>query len=526
MVAFLANLLRRYTFGQRVVIVIVAIGMVSAIIALVLWAQRPEYGVLYSDMDPATAGKIVSELRGMKIKYKVLNGGKTISVPVEKVAELRLKFAEEGYIGGAVVGYEVFDNAKIGMTTFMQRLNMRRALEGELVKTINQFPGVKNSRVHLVFPEETLFGEKKTGTASVVLYLNPNTYLSSEQIRGITALVANSVEGIEPEGVVVVDSDGNLLTSEQSGGNLESVGNQWELRHAVETKIRDKVRDIVEGVVGFRNAVVEVAVDLDFQKVERTMESYDPENVVVVSEERHTESSQTVDSTRNVNEGFEKENVITNYDLNKTVERYVSNTGTIRKLSVAVLVDGTYKATRNDDGEEVKEYVPRSRQELDQIASLVKSAVGFDAERGDIVEVQNLRFDNSVYESEQEYFEKAEQRALWAGIVNKGFIVVGILFAFFLLRTLIKSSGTVLQVTLPATAGLKAGAGGSVQLPVPEEEEEIPEDIYISKLSPEARAKLRAKDKMTQEVVNYSKESPEDTARLIRSWLTTIDEQQ
>ncbi len=520
----LGLILRRYSLGQRVVITIVMISMISAIVALVLWANRPEFRVLYSDLDPSTANKIVTDLQGMKIKYRVENNGRTILVPGTNVVELRLKFAESGYVGSPVAGYEIFDNSKIGMTSFMQQLNMRRALEGELTKTINRFPGVKNSRVHLVLPDGKLFEERKKGSASVVLYLQPNAYLSGEQVRGIVAIVSNSADGIEPEGVVVVDSKGNLLSKRRSEDSaLGSVGNRWDLRHSVENKLRRKVTDLVEGVVGYQNAVVEVSVDLDFQKIERTMESYDPENVVVISEERHTETSKSKDSTSNIDEGYSKENVITNYELNKTVEHYVSNTGTINRLSVAVLVDGTYETTRDEEGNEVKNYIPRSNKELNQITALVKSAVGYNEDRGDMVEVQNVKFDDSTLESEQEYFIEAEKRALWAGILDKGLIVIGVLVAFFLVRTLLKSSEPILQITAGNARSIPS-QGGKPSLPeVEEEEEDISEDIYIRKLSPEARAKLKAKDKMTREVVKYSKESPDNAAKLIRSWITNTE---
>lgn len=519
LILLIGNAFRRYTFGQRVVLVIVFLGIISAIAALVMWANRPEYTVLYSNLDPSVAGKVVGELRGRKIRYQVENNGRTIYVPVDKVTELRLQFAEAGYAGSTVQGYEIFDNAKIGMTSFMQHLNMRRALEGELTKTINQFPGVKNSRVHLVFPENKLFENKKRGSASVVLYMNPNMYLRPDQVQGIVAVVANSADGIEPEDVVVVDSKGTVLSQGYDEKNaLGAAGNQWDLRHAIESRLMMKVLDLVEGVVGRQKAVVEVSVDLDFQRIERTSEYYDPENVVVVSEERHLESSKNRDSTANANEDYSKENVITNYELNKTMEHFASNTGTIKQLSVAVLVDGEYQVKTNSDGEEIKEYKPRSNKELNQIASLVKSAVGYNADRGDVVEIQNLQFNRTGYEEEQEYFAAAEKQAFWAGIMNKGFMVVGFIVAFLLLKAIMKSAGPIFQLSTQPAPPLPQNS--NAQLPTQTEENEIPEDIYIKKLSPEARARLKAKDKMTKDVMNYSKENPEGAAKLIRSWLT------
>ncbi len=524
--AQLGKLFQRYTSIQRVMIGVVFIGMISAIISLVLWANKPDYDILFSDLEPTVASRIVSELRSQKVKYRLENNGQTIFVPAENASELRLLFAEEGLVGSTVPGYDVFDNQKIGMTSFMQKLNMRRALEGELTKTINQFPGVSNSRVHLVLPEGKLFDDNEQGSASVVLYLKNGRYISAEQVKGIAAMVANSVDGISAENVVVVDTEGNMLT-ENTDDNavIGSAGNQWELRTSIESKLRSKVHDIVESVVGAMNAQVEVSVDLDFEQIERTTEAFDPENVSILSEERHSETSVNSDSTSNTNENYTNENVVTNYELNKTVEHFISSKGDISKLSVAVLVNGKHVTKTDPDGNEIKEYVPRTAKELSQIEALVKSAVGFDGDRGDIVEVQNLEFDRSDLELDQKYFKEAEKKEMWAGLINKGFMGVALLIAFLVIRGLLKNYGPLLPLPEPVEppSELIEGVKGAQQLPAGIEmppDYELSEDLYIKKLSPEAQAKMKAKDKMTNEVVEYAKSSPEATAKLIRSWLT------
>ncbi len=514
--AFIDNLFRRYNPGQRIVIVVVFIGIISAIISLVIWANRPEFSVLFSDLEPTGAARIVSDLRGMKVKYKLADNGRTIYVPLKEAPELRLKFADEDYPGGPVVGYEVFKDAKIGMTSFMQQLNMRRALEGELTKTINRLRGVQNSRVHLVLPEGSLFEEDKKGSASVVLYLKKGMSLSDEQVRGIAALVSNSVKGIAPEDVVVVDSEGMLLSGSQDGDQaLGSVKNQWDLRHSVEARVRQKVVRIVEGIVGARNALVEVSVDLDFEQIEKTIEAYDPDNVVVVSEERHSETSSGGGAPQS-----NREDLVTNFELNKTLEHFVGNTGNIKRLCVAVLVNGKSKRSVDESGGEVTEYVPRTSGELEQIASLVKSTVGYNPQRGDVVEVRNLPFDRSALEADRQYFLQNERRAMWVGIVSKVLLGCGILIAFLLLKGLLKSSVKTLAL-MPTRQSIAAvgSDGGLPELP-PAEGDEFNEDMYIKKLSPEAKARLQAKGKMTEEVINYAKENPEDAARLLRSWIT------
>ena len=513
------DLFRRFTPLQRLVIVIVFIGMLSAIISLVMWANRPEYSILYSDLEPSAASKIVGDLRSMKVSYKLDHSGKTISVPAEDVAELRLKFNESGYVGNNIAGYEVFDNAKIGMTSFMQNLNMRRALEGELIKTINQFPGVKNSRVHFVLPEGKLFAEDEKGKASVVLYMKNGVYLSDEQVKGITSLVSNSVKGINPESVVVVDADGNLLSENQNNeATLGSAKSQWDLQKSIEYNLQKKVLRIIEGIVGSRNAVVEVSVDLDFEKIERTTEAFDPDNVVVVSEEKHSETSSGDDPSR-----FNSEDVITNFELNKTVEHFISSTGNIQKLSVAVLVNGKDETSTDESGEEIVKHIPRRDDELQQIALLVQSAVGYDENRGDIVEVRNLEFDRSASQADLEYFAQAENKEMMMDVISKLLIGVGILSAFIVTKKLLESTGVSrLQLQSVSSKGALPGKD-NLALQNGVEENEIAADVYMKKLSPEARAKMKAKDQMTEEVVSFAKERPEDTARLLRHWLIGVN---
>ena len=535
----LGNLFARYSGLQRVLISVIFIGIVSAIISLVIWANRPEFDILFADVEPTIASQIVSELRTQKIRYRIENNGRTIYVPSEHVSELRLTFAEEGLVGSAVPGYEVFDDQRIGMTSFMQQLNMRRALEGELTKTINQFPGVRNSRVHLVLPEGKLFEDDQHGSASVVLYLNSGRYVATEQVKGITALVANSVDGISPEDVVVVDSEGNLLSDTLNEEMVVgSSGHQWELRHTLETKLSNKVMDIVESVVGPRNAMVEVAIDLNFEQLERTTEFFDPDNVAIISEERHSESSNSSDSTSSTADNLNIEDVITNYELNKTVEHFVSNQGTINRISVAVLVNGRRVIEQDVNGEEITSYEARTAKELNQIAALVRSAVGYSEDRGDLIEVQNMQFDTTIWDSNQDYFAKAEKQAFYADIINKVLIGVAFLVAFLIIRGMLKSAGQVFALpfsnaaaaladgrSTTANPALLAGGGegiavNTIRTPTAEEEE-IDADAFVSKLSPEARAKLKAKDRMTQEVLKYAKENPEDAAKLIRSWITS-----
>jgi len=526
----------QYTFRQRLLMIGVIVGIISSTITLVLWANRPEYELLYSDLPPEAASSIVDDLRAEGIKYKLENSGRTIYVPKEFVSEWRLKSVQSGYIKDGISGYEVFDNSSMGMTTFMQRLNMKRAMEGEITRTLLKYPGVKACRVHLVIPESRLFEEQKQGKASVVLELMPGVSFNEKHGNAIASVVASSVEGIEPENVVVSDVTGKVLVD--MGKDTEAMGsanNQWELQNSIESKLQKKVYEIVASIVGDQNAVVKVTAKMNFDQVERTTESVDPDNVVVLSEETYSESSFNVDDSSN----FKSERSTANYELSKKQERFVSTGSKIERLTVAVSVNGHYEINQNENGEKQSVYVPRSEEELQRIAALVKSAVGFSEDRGDIVEVQNFRFSDDTVVADQEYFQELQQQEMMEKYITYGLFALAVLLGFFLVRTLLKSS--LNQVLLPgglfrpalATGTGAAGAlgpggkggalpeGKHLDMITPEEEAEISEDFYMAKLSPEARAKLKAKDKMTVEVVKFAKERPEDASKLIRSWLAT-----
>ncbi len=527
----------QYSGRQRLLIVAVIIGIISSTITLVMWANRPEYELLYSNLTPESAGAIVDDLRSNDIKFRIENGGRSIYIPREFVSEMRLKFVQSGYISDGVSGYEIFEKSNMGMTTFMQQVNLQRALEGELTRTINQFPGVNQCRVHLVIPQSKLFEEKKQGSASVVLHINPGASLSAEQVNGIASLVASSVEGLEPNDVIVLDQKSNLLMDmAKDSETMGSVGSQWEMQHARESDLQNKVKGIVEGVVGPQNSVVKVSVDMNFDQVERTTEEVDPDKVVVLSEESDIESSFNVDDSSN----FQSERTTVNYELSKKLEKYISPAGSIERITVAVLVNGKYVTAEDETGEKTIDYLPREEEELIRIEALVKSAVGYTEERGDIVEVQNIRFSDDTSLADEEYFRDMMQKEMWEKYITYGLLGLAILLAFILVRTLLKSS---INILLPAAAQVGAlppgettgllkavgvgkeaaeiqEGGGPKQMITPDDEAEISEDFYMAKLSPEARAKLKAKDKMTAEVIGFATNNPEDASKLIRTWLT------
>ena len=519
----IVDLFRRYTLTQRILIIVLFLGIVSSVVALTFWANRPEYKLLYSDLSPQNASKIVDELKSQGVQYKLENNGTTIKVPTKKAEELRLKFSQKGYTGQPVAGYKVFDDSRIGMTTFMQRLNKKRALEGELVKTINKIEGVKNSRVHLTMTEDKLFEKGKKGKASVVLYLKSGVYLDQGQVEGIVSLVANSIEDIKPQNVSVLDSKGDLLSENQDGeGSMASAGGHWNLRQKIERDIRNKVKEMVANVVGKQNVSVEVSANLNTEKIERTKKTVDPENLAVVSEETQTEDRTVNDTLNDEKVNHSKENVITNYETNRTTSHFVSKPGNIERLSVAVLVNGQYKEVTNENGETVKEYQPLPEQQINYIEQLARSAAGYNQNRGDVVEVRNIRFDRAQEKENQKYFQKAERRAMITEIINKALIIIGIIFAYFMLRKLINKAGSAipaLSTSEQQEKRLSKGEGRELIGEGEEEESDVPPEKYITNLSGEAKAKLEAKEQMVEDITDFVEDNPEEAANLVSSWL-------
>jgi flagellar M-ring protein FliF len=522
-------LLQNYTLAQRFIFVFAGVTMLSSMIAILFWANSTEYVSLYSDLSPTEANRIVEELKTDGIDYEISSTGTSISVPDDQVNSLRLRFNRVEY-GDQIDGFNVFDKSNIGMTTFMQKVNLQRALEGELTKTINQMQEVKQSRVHLVIPEKRLFEDDESGSASVVLYMESNTYLSKKQTRGIAVLIANSVDGIEMESVSIIDAEGNVLFEEKVEEKDQIAGsNEWEVKENVESKMKEKVQVMLDQLLGEGNSSVQVAVEINFDQTERTSEIYDSENPSILSEERNFESGMRVDST-----SYNNENSITNYELNKTIEHFVSGSAKIERITVAALVNGKYENVDNE-GEIIKKYLPRNNEEKDEIAGLIKQTIGFDNGRGDEVKVANLEFDRSEVEKAQMFFNEMERKESMGKWISRILMILALATMMFFVVNLTHSIPGPPSVELEeaeATLGLEAPedmlalTGGSTEeedYSELEDESGMPDiprpEDHISTLSLEAEALLKAKDMMTDDISSFVDVHPDSAAKLIRTWL-------
>ena len=417
------------------IILVALAGSIAGLIAIALWTQQPDMQVLFTNLNPEDAAGIVDKLKDTKVPYETTGGGTTVLVPSAQVHELRLQLATEGLPHGGGVGFEIFDRSSIGMSDFVQKLNYRRALQGELARTIAQMPEIERARVHLATPERRLFSnDENRARASVVVSLRNGQALAKTQVNGIVHLVSSSVEGLQVKDVTVVDGHGRLLSSAAGGDDAAGLtGSQLEYQRTVEKDIETRIQTMLERIVGVNKAVVRVSSILDFRKVETTEEKYDPNSQVVRSEQRGQEKATGVNGVSggvpgvqsNVPDGASQEptqtsssanqtkNETVNYEISRTVSRVVESTGSIKQLSVAVLVDGMYEGGKGvrKSSDAAKKYVARSEEDMKRIEEIVKKAMGYSAERQDQVQVTNVQFDIATEEPPAQGVEAAAEPA-------------------------------------------------------------------------------------------------------------------
>ncbi|GAB4317271.1 MAG: hypothetical protein Kow0074_05770 [Candidatus Zixiibacteriota bacterium] len=488
---------------------------VSIVVALVVgtlvvgwWVRHITYGVLYTRLPADEAGEIIDQLEQMKVDYRLSEGGSSIMVPSNEVHELRLRLAAAGLPKGGSVGFEIFDESNLGVTDFLQKVNYRRALEGELAKSISSLREVSAARVHIVIPENRLFEkDQQPTTASVVLKVNPVGSLDRGKVAGITHLVASAVEGLDPGRVTVLDQNGTLLSSGRDDTVLGGITNkQLELQKSVETYLQEKAQTLLDGVLGRNRSIVRVNASLNFEQAEKTIESFDPDNPVVVSEQTTTErTSDNTGATEAGGNGGEStvETALTNYELSKTVQHVVSAVGTIERLTVSVIVDEVRQPPAEGEENAAPTTAPRSEEELNRIATLVQGAVGIHEDRGDRLNVVSVAFDNSAMEEEQRHLEEFEQRQFYYDIGRKVGYGLLILFAAFVVLRIYKKAGRALKSLIPPPrsydAGYETDAGAGEEQPIP--------------MPP------RRKVRINEQIAQAAKAHPDEVARVIKTMM-------
>lgn len=393
---------------QRIASVGGAVGLLAAVIGLSIWMSRPEYRVLYSNLGPEDASVVVKALQGDKVAYRITDNGATIMVPQEVVYDQRIKIAGEGGLVGQGIGFEIFDKVKVGQTDFVQKINYSRALQGELARTISQFPSVESARVHLVIPRRSLFvEERQSPSASVVLKLTrANIKIDQKEINAILNMMLMSVEGLDRAHVSITDTSGKVLYQPEEDSLAGITTTQMEYRQTVQRNLERRIEEMLQPLFGSGRVIAKVNADMDFSQKTIRRELFDPEKTAVRSEYRQEESQQ---GRANLEAGAPdvnfrgdgitgsvsdqsgtRESRTTNYEINKEEQQIVSNVGELRRLTVAVLIDGTYVKT---DG--AWTFMPRKSEELERVRQLVHNAVGLDTARGDALEVSSAPFTDS-----------------------------------------------------------------------------------------------------------------------------------
>ncbi len=400
----LVDFLKGLGAARLMAMIAVSAALIGFFAFVIMRVTTPQMTTLFTDLSMEDSSSIIKDLERQGIPFEMRNEGSVILVPKDKVTRLRMKLAEGGLPKGGGVGYEIFDKSDaLGTTSFVQNINHLRALEGELARTIRGIDRIQAARVHLVLPERPLFS-RETPEPSASIVVRVRGTLEPQQINAIRHLVASSVNGLKPQRVSIVDEAGQLLADGAASDADQAVGD--ERRAGFEKRMRKQVEDIVSSVVGTGRARVQLAADFDFNRITQTSDKFDPEGRVLRSSQTREESSATADNNGQVTVNNElpgnqqntnaavardqskKSEETSNYEISRTTKTEVTEAGRVNRISVAVLVDGSYG--KNEKGELV--YKERGKDELDRIAALVRSAIGFDQKRGDQVEVVNLKF--------------------------------------------------------------------------------------------------------------------------------------
>jgi flagellar M-ring protein FliF len=545
-----------FTPSQLVSLALSFVLVVGVVAGSTMWLNTPSYALLFADMDQEAAGQVVTRLKSMKVQYQLDEGGRSIRVPRSRVDELRLDLTAQGLPSSGRVGYELLDKVNFGATDFLEKKNYQRALEGEIARSINTLDQVAGARVHLAMGKESLFGQSQPSKASVVLKLRDSRAVSPSTINAISGLVAASVEGLRPEAVVIVDSHGRPLSRPESGDHDPMGAGQIERQQRLENDMAGRVAALLEPVVGPGRVRVNVALKLNPRSRELTEETYDP-NTVIRSRQTSADSANMTSASAGIpgatggiagarsnlpptNEsappvapsipgvgGSSRTTETTNFEVSRTTTRTLEPAGDIARLSVAVILDDSHELKADAEGKEVMTRVPRAPEELQKLQTLVAASVGMDASRGDQVTVENVAFDDPLpTEPPPPDFWTKWGSEIQEGSRILGILVVGICALLFIVRPMMRSVSAVSRV---ASGG--GGGASMAALPAGSAASMIDRPRTVAELESEIEAQMDAaiNDKMadnrrlpvlTRRVTGMAQKEPENTAKLVRSWMS------
>lgn len=514
------------------------------------WLNAPTYVLLFSDMDAESAGQVITRLKSMNVPYQLDEGGRGIRVPSSRVDELRIDLSSQNLPASGRVGFELFDRTQFGATQFLEQVNYRRALEGEIARTIGSIQEVSNARVHIAMGKDTLFGESRPAKASVVLKLRGSRPPSAATIAGIGNLVASSVEGLRPEAVVILDSYGRPLARPEGDANDPLGAAAIERQQRIERDMAARVVALLEPVVGPDRVRVNVAVKLDAETREETEERWDPNSVVrsrqLTADQANAANLGGVAGSRGntapappepggnpvaptqqqvaTGPGSSRSAETTNYEISRTTRHVIAPPGDVTRISLAVILDDDQVPKKNADGSTELQRKPRSREELQKIQGLVAAAVGLETTRGDKLTVENVSFDEPVVEEDAPptILEKITP-TLWEGSRIAVVGLLGFLTLIMVVRPMMRKAGigpAEKKALSAAEAGLPQMAmAASAQGPktVADLENEI--DAELNALTAQY-AENRRLPVLTRRVSAVTVNEPENVAKLLRAWIT------
>jgi flagellar M-ring protein FliF len=500
---------------------------------------------LYTGLSLEDSSKIVAELEKNSISYELVGSGSEILVPSDRVLRLRMDMAGQGLpSGGNIVGYEIFDRSEtFGSSNFVLNINMMRALEGELSRTIGSLADIDSARVHLVMPKRELFTrETEKPSASVTVKMRGGRALEGGEVTAITHLVASAVPQLEASRVTIVDNHGRLLARGDGADSADAAaGNNAQYRANYENHMRQQLEEMVEKVIGEGKVRVQIAADINFDRTVTNSEKYDPDGQVARSTQSNSETDASTDKSgkettsvatnvpppggaggesNSSNHKTDRSTETTNYEISKVVQNHISEGGVVNKMSVAVLVDGTY--SKDADGKDV--YAPRTEDEMKQLKNLISSAMGYDEKRGDKLEIVNMRFTQEALEVGNDSFFQRFKFEMQSIIQTLIIAVVAVLVILLVLRPavnqLIKQSQTPSERVSGELAALEGGGGGGgggggmarlPGIPSPPSEAETLIDV--------ANVKGGMKSSTVKKVAEIVDKYPEETMGVIRNWI-------
>ena len=528
----------------------VAVGLIGFFIFITTRLTSPQMELLYGGLQPDETNRITTQLSQTKVPFEIRNGSE-IFAPSEMVGQIRLSLAGKGIGGGNIVGYEIFDEASsLGTTNFIQNVNLKRALEGELARTIKSIASVASARVHLVMPKRQLFSrQSQEPSATIMLKMSGAGRLGPEQVSAVQYLVAAAVPGLSPNRISIIDNKGSLLARGfEDKNDTGAAAKASERKRGLEVRLNRTIEQLIQNIVGFGKVRAEVTADMDFDRIVTNEELFDPNGQVVASTQSVEQSNNNQESDgaapvsiatnlpdNNANSSSsgaslksseDRTEETVNYSNSKKITNHIREAGVLTRLSVAVLVDGTYP--ENEAGE--KSYQPRTEDEMQLMATLIRSAIGFNADRGDSVDVINMQFVDLLMEEEAKFdvflgLNKNDMLRMAEMLVLS---IVAILVILLVVRPLVSKAFEALPVAMEedkmladqtaVTAGALTGpdgvgssAGGDLRI----------DGQYSDDLIDIDQVEGRVRESSVKKVGEIIAKHPDEALSVIRSWMYT-----